>query len=556
MAVFHCRSCGRELKDKQKRIVFCPFCGVQQTAPMAADPTKVEVLDRAWQLHRSGKTDQAAGMFSAALSVYPDEPDAYWGSLMCRYGIRYKDGEMICDKQMQNSLMEDAAMLAIMDKADDELLGFYVKNGRAAEALRKTHLEESYAAYQAKDAADGAKTDPKPVEKKRRSKLLVAAICILCVCLLAAAAAAVIYVLPEGKHGDAMLEGQGTTEADGENPNGSSSVSITTGDNHAHQFVGRVSEEDADLHIMTCACGAVETEHHTYDDGKVTKEPTNTQFGEITYTCTVCGATKTEETDPLHTHDFGDWEDSGRGTHTRICDCGEKETEKHTFDEGVITTAPTTVSTGSKLLTCTVCQATKTETVDKLHEHRYGNWKYGDYGSHIRTCSCGQSESQAHTFDGGRVTKEPTDKATGVRTYTCTICGGTKTETIAKLDHMHKYGSWTDNRDGNCHSKLCSCGDMVTENHAWDAGLIVKKPTGSSEGLKEYNCTVCGAVRQETMPKLDLGYYVDYEFQQICDECGHNDGTVVYRVYYGIPHDASWTCSSCGHYNRWQILYE
>ena len=43
-----------------------------------------------------------------------------------------------------------------------------------------------------------------------------------------------------------------------------------------------------------------------------------------------------------------------------------------------------------------------------------------------------------HKWDGGKVTKEPTETAEGVKTFTCTVCGETRTESIPKLTHTHK----------------------------------------------------------------------------------------------------------------------
>lgn len=62
---------------------------------------------------------------------------------------------------------------------------------------------------------------------------------------------------------------------------------------------------------------------HTWNAGVVTKEPTCTEAGVKTYTCTTCGATKTEEI-PATGHTWGDYEIthavSGRdGTKTRTC---------------------------------------------------------------------------------------------------------------------------------------------------------------------------------------------------------------------------------------------
>ena len=77
---------------------------------------------------------------------------------------------------------------------------------------------------------------------------------------------------------------------------------------------------------------------HTWDEGKVTTEPTCTKAGVKTYTCTVCKETKTEAIAALG----------------------------HTWDDGKVTTEPTCTEAGVKTYTCTVCKETKTETVAAL----------------------------------------------------------------------------------------------------------------------------------------------------------------------------------------------
>ena len=67
-------------------------------------------------------------------------------------------------------------------------------------------------------------------------------------------------------------------------------------------------------------------------------------------------------------HTFGEWQNlaTAVGKHYRECDCGEKETGDCTWDDGIITTAPTYVSEGTKTFTCTACGATKTEVLGVL----------------------------------------------------------------------------------------------------------------------------------------------------------------------------------------------
>ena len=83
----------------------------------------------------------------------------------------------------------------------------------------------------------------------------------------------------------------------------------------------------------------------------------------------------------------------------------------------------------------------------------------------------------SHKWDAGVVTKEPTYTSTGTKKYTCTNCGETKTETIAKL---------------------------VCTNHAWDAGVVTKKPTYTSAGTKEYTCVNCGTTKTSSIAMLKL----------------------------------------------------
>lgn len=66
------------------------------------------------------------------------------------------------------------------------------------------------------------------------------------------------------------------------------------------------------------------------------------------------------------------------------------------------------------------------------HEHSY-TWTPDGDKTHTGTCSCGITVTKPHTWDEGKVTLEPTKDKEGVKTYTCTVCAETKTETIAKL---------------------------------------------------------------------------------------------------------------------------
>ena len=113
----------------------------------------------------------------------------------------------------------------------------------------------------------------------------------------------------------------------------------------------------------------------------------------------------------------------------------------------------------------------------------------------------------SHKWDAGVVTKQPTYKTEGTRKYTCTNCGETKTETIAKL---------------------------VCTNHAWDAGVMTKQPTYKTEGTRKYTCTNCGETKTETIAKL------------VCTTHAWDNGTVTKKATYTATGVRKYTCKTCG----------
>ena len=114
--------------------------------------------------------------------------------------------------------------------------------------------------------------------------------------------------------------------------------------------------------------------------------------------------------------------------------------ESHVYDSGTVTVAPTCDTTGIMVYRCTTCPETMTVTLPKL-AHQFGNWKVSQEptcqakGEKYRKCAnCEHTETAeitkvAHKYDL-EVTKEPTTTEMGIMTYTCPVCGETKTESI------------------------------------------------------------------------------------------------------------------------------
>lgn len=120
--------------------------------------------------------------------------------------------------------------------------------------------------------------------------------------------------------------------------------------------------------------------------------------------------------------------------------------ENH-WDDGKITTPPTCTKTGVKQYTCTVCSETKTEEIAALGHDYSSDWTIdtaaacetvGSKSHHCTRCDSKKDITEIpapgkHTWNNGVITKPATIAEEGVKTYTCTVCGVTRTETIAKL---------------------------------------------------------------------------------------------------------------------------
>ena len=199
---------------------------------------------------------------------------------------------------------------------------------------------------------------------------------------------------------------------------------LHTGYGTSEHTVPATCGADGRIETVCSNCGEViatkvipATGEHTWDNGKVTTEPTEKDPGVMTYTCVICSMTKTSPIPATGEHTFVFTKTiapacTTEGYDLYTCsDCGatEKRNVKpalgHKWDSGKVTTEPTEKDPGVMTYTCVICGAIKTEVIPAT-------------GPHI------------HDWDDGVVTTEPTETTPGIRTYTCKSCGKTKTELI------------------------------------------------------------------------------------------------------------------------------
>ena len=277
------------------------------------------------------------------------------------------------------------------------------------------------------------------------------------------------------------------------------------------------------------------TENHSWDAGKVTTKATCTEEGEKTFTCSICGDKKTEKisaTGHQHTEIRNKKEatckETGYSGDTWCKDCGKKilsgqtiaKTENHSWDAGKVTTKATCTEEGEKTFTCSICGDKKTEKVSATgHRHteirnkKEATCKEEGYSGDTWCKDCGKkilsgqaiAKTEDHSWNQGEITKEPTCKEEGEKTFTCSICGNTKTEKVSTADHQHmeirnqknptckEAGYSGDTYCADCGVKISSGKTIAkTKNHSWDGGVITTEPTCTERGEKTFTCTICG----------------------------------------------------------------
>ena len=165
-------------------------------------------------------------------------------------------------------------------------------------------------------------------------------------------------------------------------------------------------KHNAQQHKKLCVCGDIQYADHAWDNGAITTPSSHIAEGVKTFTCIDCGETKTEAIAKLTDHTYGAWTKHNQTQHKKTCECGKTLYEAHLWSSEIIMAEPTHSTEGIKTFLCITCGEAKTEKIDKLPGHTYGEWV---------------------------TTKEAAEGVEGVREKTC-VCGDKITETIPALE--------------------------------------------------------------------------------------------------------------------------
>ena len=144
MAILKCKMCGGDLNLVEgASTAACEYCGSVQTVPKVDDEKKLTLFARANRLRATCEFDKAAGIYEAIVADFPEEAEAYWGLVLCKYGIEYVDdpatGNKIptCHRSSFDSLLDDSDCEQALENADPAARKVYREEIRQIEEIRK-----------------------------------------------------------------------------------------------------------------------------------------------------------------------------------------------------------------------------------------------------------------------------------------------------------------------------------------------------------------------------------------------------------------------------------
>lgn len=139
--LYECKVCGGNLVEKSPGMAKCESCRREQSIPLEADSEKI---NRANRLRMKNKNfDDALKLYERIIEESPDEAEAYWGVVLCRYGIEFvedkKTGTYIptCHRTIDGSISEDVDFIEACNKANDEVKQYYLEQAKYIDDVQK-----------------------------------------------------------------------------------------------------------------------------------------------------------------------------------------------------------------------------------------------------------------------------------------------------------------------------------------------------------------------------------------------------------------------------------
>ena len=172
MSLFKCKMCGGDLEIAEGvTIAECEYCGTKQTVPKAMDENLQNLFNRANTLRIKSEFDKAEKLYEKIIQADITQSEAYWGLILCKYGIEYVDDPATfkkiptCHRASYDSIIADDDYRSALENADMSQRAIYEEQAKEIDRIQKDILalaqkEETYdvfICYKETDA-DGRRT--------------------------------------------------------------------------------------------------------------------------------------------------------------------------------------------------------------------------------------------------------------------------------------------------------------------------------------------------------------------------------------------------------------
>ena len=175
MAVFKCKMCGGSLNiDENTKVCECEYCGTVQTVPSRTDENIQALFNRANILRMKSEFDKAEEIYEKIIQSCPNEPEAHWGLILCKFGIEYVEDPATykriptCHRTSFDSITADDDYKEALRCADSVQRGIYEREAKEIDRLQKEILalsakEEPYDVFICYKENDGGARTPDSV---------------------------------------------------------------------------------------------------------------------------------------------------------------------------------------------------------------------------------------------------------------------------------------------------------------------------------------------------------------------------------------------------------
>ncbi|MDO4575326.1 MAG: TIR domain-containing protein [Planctomycetia bacterium] len=144
MIVFKCKMCGGDLEVAENATVgTCRYCGSTMTLPRADGDKRRGLYERANRFRMAGEYDRARGMFESLLNDDPTDPEAYWGVVLCDFGVEYVEDPKThrriptCNRTRKTSILSDPNYRQVLKYASGEPARLYETEAAAIDTIQR-----------------------------------------------------------------------------------------------------------------------------------------------------------------------------------------------------------------------------------------------------------------------------------------------------------------------------------------------------------------------------------------------------------------------------------